>query len=197
MDDTETLVDYDADEQDETITIRVLLYNTWVVEGDPNFCLGFGGGTDNHVGQPGNWEENQLGTGIMIEHRGGVTGIAAPALTRDALWSALWNGCTLGTHSGPSRPRVLAAVETGGRHVMMGGRIMQDGTARLRVLAGAEVERLDVILDGCLYESVNGDHLDRTIPLSPGRHYLYVRASRQDGEVRSQSWSSPIYLDVQ
>lgn len=195
LDDTSSLVDYDAGEQDTRITIRALLYRKWVVEGDPCFRLAFVGGTDNHTGQPGNWEERQWGTDLALEHRGGVTGIVAAEITRDALWSGLWAGRTLASHSGPHRPRVLVAVHTGGRHVMMGGHAAHDGSARLRVLGGEEVQRLEVVLDGCLYESVESAVLDRTIPLAPGRHYLYVRAGRQDGEFRSFAWSSPVYLE--
>lgn len=33
------------------------------------------------------------------------------------------------------------------------------------------------------------------IPLSPNRHYVYMRSTRPHSEFRSAAWSSPVYLE--
>jgi hypothetical protein len=196
LDDSDAWVDFDPAEHDPIATLRTLLHRVWVREGDRAFRLAFVGGTDNHAGEPGNWTPRQAGTGLAIEHRGGVTGIVSTAVDRDSLWSALWAGRTLAAHSGPVRPRLLVAAETGGEHVFMGGAAAHDGEVRIRALAGEEVRQLDVVLDGCLRERIEGSSLDRVIPLSPGRHFVYVRARTEAGDAPSYAWSSPIYLEA-
>jgi hypothetical protein len=193
--DTASLLDYESDEHDETKTLRVLLYNRWNKQGDPRFCLSFVGGTDNHKGEPGNAEEKSCGTEMMMQYRGSVTGIAAPSLSRASLWTGLWNRHTLAATTGPSRLALLVAAEAGGQHALMGERVKHDGTVRLRALADEGTEELEVILDGCLHQTIPGSSADLEIALPAGRHYIYVRAIKQDaGSLRSQSWSSPIYF---
>ncbi len=195
LDDADQLLDYEPEENDETVSVRTLLYDRWVLEGNPDFCLGFVGGTDNHVGEPGNATQMQCGSELILEHRGCVTGVAAQAFTRAAVWSALWNRHTLAATSGPVRLALLVAAETGRGEVLMGGRVAHDGSVRLRAWAGSAAEQIELILDGCLCETARGNILDRAIALGPGRHYLYVRAWSEDaGGVRSESWSSPVYL---
>jgi len=194
----EALLDYDPAMQDETITLRRLLHQRWVLDGNGLFRLSFVGGTDNHMGQPGNEVVLQCDpTGDVLPYRGTVTGIAAPALTRDALWSGLWQRHTLAATTGPFRIPVLMAVETAGQDLLMGEHGPHDGRARLRVLAQSGVDHLEVVLDGCLLLSVSGWFLDEVLTLGEGRHYLYVRAVRDEaGEPRSMSWTSPIYLEA-
>ena len=48
------LLDYISEKQDESITLRRLLHQRWILNGDRRFILSFLGGTDNHMGQPGN-----------------------------------------------------------------------------------------------------------------------------------------------
>lgn len=192
----EPLLDYMPDRNDETITLRRLLHQRWVRDGDGLFRMSFVGGTDNHLSQPGNDVALQCDpTGGVLPFRGTVTGIAAPALTRGALWSGLWNRCTLATISGPTRIPVLMAVETGGQDLLMGESGEHDGAVRLRVLAPPEVERIEVVLDGCLHLTMPGGILDEKLVLDQGRHYLYVRACLAEPEgPQCMSWSSPVYL---
>jgi hypothetical protein len=192
----EALLDYIPDRNDETITMRRLLYRRWVRDGNGLFRMSFVGGTDNHMGQPGNDVVRQCDpTGGVLPFRGTLTGIAAPALTRDALWSGLWRRHTLSTTTGPNRMPVLMAVETAGRNILMGENGPHDGTVRLRVLAPSGIDRIEVVLDGCLLFTVSGGILDEELPLGEGRHYLYVRAARAQPEgLLSMSWTSPVYL---
>jgi len=195
----ESLIDYIPDRNDETITLRRLLYQRWVRDGNGLFRISFVGGTDNHMGQPGNDVVRQCDpTGGVLPFRGTLTGIAAPTLTRDALWSGLWHRHTLATTTGPKRTPVLMAVETAGKNVLMGENGKHDGAVRLRVLAPSDVERIEVVVDGCLLFTVSGGILDEELALDEGRHYLYVRAARTEHEdPPSMSWSSPVYLEDQ
>jgi len=196
QDDSASLLDYESDEHDETKTLRVLLHDRWIEQGDARFCLSFVGGTDNHMGQPGNDQEKSCtNSDTVMEYRGSVTGIAAPSISRASLWSGLWNRHTLLATTGPTRLPLLVAAETGGKHALMGELAQHAGSARLIALTDPGADELEVILDGCLHQTVKGSALDLDIPLSSGRHYVYVRATRQDaGGLRSQSWSSPVYL---
>ncbi len=195
----EPLIDYIPDRNDETITLRRLLYKRWVRDGNGLFRISFVGGTDNHMGQPGNDVVRQCDpSGGVLPFRGTLTGIAAPALTRDALWSGLWNRHTLATTTGSRRVPVLMAVETAGRHILMGESGAHDGAVRLRVLAPSDAERIEVVKDGCLLFTSPGGILDEKLVLDEGRHYLYVRVARKEpGGPLSMSWSSPVYLGEQ
>ena len=192
----ETLLDYLPERNDETITVRRLLYRRWVKDGDGRFRMSFVGGTDNHMGMPGNDVVRQCDpTGGVLPFRGTLTGIAAPALTRDALWRGLWNRRTLATTTGPRRTPVLMAVRTAGQDLLMGESGGHDGAVRLRVLAPPDVDRIEVVVDGCLLFTVSGGTLDEGLTLEEGRHYLYVRAARAGPEgPLSMSWTSPVYL---
>jgi hypothetical protein len=80
----------------------------------------------------------------------------------------------------------------------MGENGKHDGAVRLRVLAPSDVERIEVVFDGCLLFSVSGGILDEKLALEQGRHYLYVRVARAEHEgPPSMSWSSPVYLENQ
>ena len=183
--------DHPTGDVDEDLSVRSTLLRRWIDEGDARYQLGFVGGTDNHLGRPGNDEPEQCGMG----YRGAITGIVVPDLDRAGLWSNLWNRRTIALSTG-SRIRLLAAVETGGRHLPMGDLGPHDGTIRVRALASSEVSELHLIVDGCLERVIDGNTLDETLSIDVDeRHYVYVRAV----EVRSEedhryAWSSPIYL---
>lgn len=172
-------------------TVRSVLHERWIRDGGPAFRLSFVGGTDTHEGRPGNPD---IFACLPPLFRGAITGIAAQALTRDDLWSGLHARHTIAATTGPRRP-MLAAVETAGRHLLMGDAGPHDGSARIRALADPEVRRLDLIVDGCRVRSVPGHRLDETLDLDAGRHYMYVRGrtASPDGK-RQQVWSSPVYL---
>ncbi len=190
------LLDYISAKQDESITIRRLLHQRWILEGDHRFILSFLGGTDNHMGQPGNDVSLQCDpTGSILPFRGGITGIAAPALTRDHLWTGLWRRATLAATAGSTRLKVLMSVEVGDNNVFMGEQGGHNGKARLKVLADQSTEAIEVIVDGALYGTISGSQVDESIALEEGRHYIYVRAFTHTSEgLKAQTWTSPVYL---
>lgn len=188
----EELFEYTRSEQGDPLSIRPVLYNRWVVEGNSDFILGFVGGTDNHIGCPGNKQQHTCGG---FDRRGGITGIAAPGLTRNNLWSNLWHRHTLATSTG-RRMGILFAVQTDGNNIFMGEQGNHNGSVRVRALAGNTVEKLDVIVDGCVKYTVDDHEIDTTLTLSPSRHYIYIRAVAYTGDERFLAWSSPVYLGM-
>jgi hypothetical protein len=86
-------------------------------------------------------------------------------------------------------------VETNENYLLMGDSGTHDGTIRVRALAGSSVHRLEILVDGCLQETVAGHTADKTYTVSGTRHYIYVKAIREpsDGAVQVV-WSSPVYL---
>ncbi len=186
----EELFEYTSNPEGDPLSVRSILHARWVKEGDRNFILGILGGTDNHKGQPGNATTDQCG----FPHRGGITGILAPTLTRNSLWTNLWNRHTQATSTGSKIP-ILFAAETDGRHLLMGDQGGHDGTARVRAISGGKATKIELILDGCIDTEVAGSVLDTTlINLSPSRHYMYIRASLQKNGETFYAWSSPVYL---
>jgi hypothetical protein len=191
---TDTLFDYETENQVATNTVRQLLYRQWLVKGDSRFILGFVGGTDNHKGMPANSELKQC---MSYDYRGGMTGIASPTKARGPLWDHLYARHTIAATTDAKTP-LLMAVETAGTHLLMGDQGAHDGSITIRVLAPDNIEGIDVILDSCPAYTIAGNIVQLKILLESGRHYLYVRAFRHEGDVIQQAWSSPVYLgDVQ
>jgi hypothetical protein len=190
--DEEPPFEYTSSPDGDPLSVRSILYTKWVRDGNPDFELGFVGGTDNHVGKPGNPGTDQCG----FEFRGGITGIAAASLTRDRLWTSLWKRHTLAASAGVRIP-VLFAAETGGVHFLMGDSGVHNGIVILRALAAEEVTRLEVIVDGCVVTdaTVNGYVLEYTLNIEPGWHFMYIRATLQEKpDTILKAWTSPVYL---
>jgi hypothetical protein len=184
--------EYVSNPEADPLAIRATLHQRWVEQGNEAFALAFVGGTDAHNGRPGNDAVPVCG----MEHRGAVTGILAPELTRESLWDGLWSRHTLASQTGLPRFGILMALETETEHLLMGDIGQSSSQARVRAVADVAAQRLDLIVDGCFERSVDGNELDAIIHLGPGRHYVYVRAATgtasPDGERRA--WSTPVYL---
>ncbi|RPJ04681.1 MAG: hypothetical protein EHM36_09540 [Deltaproteobacteria bacterium] len=186
---TDEPFEYTSAPQSDPLFVRPILYSRWIKGGDRNFLLGILGGTDNHKGQPGNSSTDQCG----FPYRGGITGILAPSLARDNLWTNLWNRRTQATSTGARIP-ILFAVEASGRHLLMGDQGDHDGTVHVRALS-QNATKLEIILDGCVHSVVNGSVLDTTLTdLGNSRHYIYIRASLQKNKETFHAWTSPVYL---
>ena len=184
--------EYVSNNEADPLAIRNTLHQRWIEQGNETFALAFVGGTDAHDGRPGNDAVPLCG----MDHRGAVTGILAPELTREALWDGLWSRRTLASQTGLPRLGILMALETQTEHLLMGDIGQSSSQARVRAMADDAALRLDLIVDGCFERSVSGHELDAIIHLGPGRHYVYVRAATgvasPDGERRA--WSTPVYL---
>lgn len=177
------------------LTVRTQLYRRWVQQGDERYALGFLGGSDDHTG-----------LAASPPYMAGVAGIVSRERSRDALWGNLWSRHTLAAVSSDVLMPVLVAGETAGAQLQSGDLGPHDGSLRLRVLADARAQEIQVLLDGCTVHTARGDALDLTLPLSPGNHFVYVRVLRRDPAptdappldlkrpVIQQTWTSPIYL---
>jgi hypothetical protein len=187
---SDTVIDYDADYQVALKTVRSLLYAKWVQDHNPDFALGFTGSTDSHFGQPANPSLNQCG----FPYRGGITGIAVSAFNRENLWQSLYDRHTIAATT-DCRIKLLFAVETNGQHLLMGSVGAHNGTVRVWALADSVVEQLEIIIDGCLQETVAGCTVDKTYSLTSGYHYIYVKAvTAPSGPTTQVAWASPVYL---
>lgn len=169
-------------------SIRNQLQVKWIENGDTRYLMSFTGGSDDHAG---------LATGE--DGLAGVTGVIAPTLSREGIWDALYQRRTIAAiSSGTKRYPLLMAVEADGEHAAGGAHLQKNPTKiRVRALGAPEIQKLDVIVDGCLTVSVPGYELDRTLSMPSGpRHYVYVRAALSVGEKQYRIWSSPVYLGL-
>jgi hypothetical protein len=175
-------------------TLRNILYQKWIIEGNSLYLFAFIGGTDNHKGHPGSWLEDDCDP--SMHYLGGLTGIAAATLTRDSLWSSLSTRHTQASSTGTKIP-LLLSVTAGGQILLMGDKLpFNGGTVRVRALSSDNVERIDIIIDGCLAANAAGSQIDGSFDLAAGRHFIYARARlpvQGQGRVY-QAWTSPVYL---
>lgn len=179
----------------DPISVRNILYHRWILMGSPNFTLGFVGGTDNHLGKPGTFEPSP-----EMDYSGSVTGVIAPALTRDEIWAALWNRHTIAATTSPTAKRipVLYALQSGSNHYLTGDIGVHTNTVTVRVLAPEGVSKIEIIGDGCIIHTVEDNQLALKIDLVDGRHYIYARVYfneiYDDEVIEGMVWTSPIYL---
>ncbi len=170
--------------------------------------LGFVGGTDNHRGQPGSKRSN-LG-GLVADEiiNGGITGVLAPRLTREAIFDALWERRCYATTS----ERILLDVRLG-EH-MMGSDLTAEEAApfasereiRIEAIGRRHIDRIEVVCNNETVASCEIDDEDALItytdptplaevpPVSskaPDVVFYYVRLIEADGNM---AWSSPIWL---
>lgn len=161
---------------------------------DLGYAFGFTGGTDTHTSEPGNPDQ------------GGVTGVYAESLTRRDVFSALSARRTFAVYG--NRMFLMFSVngEIMGSDVSMGASEARrvDG----RVLASEPVERVDIIRNGTVVWSEDGngrtdisiaweDHSDLSAlllerELTADRYaYYYLRAKTVYGGI---AWASPVFV---
>lgn len=161
---------------------------------DMGYQFGFTGGTDNHNAEPGNPD------------LGGITGLYAPELTREAVFDALMARHTFAT----SGPRMTLRFDCG--DAMMGDETVLPGNDRARfrcrVLTCDAIDRLEIIRDGNVAHAVALGDVDeadleweddasvaeraspRKLSETPFAYY-YLRVTTVNGDL---GWSSPIWV---
>jgi hypothetical protein len=160
---------------------------------DYGYRFGFTGGTDNHQAEPGNPE------------LGGITGVYAESLTREAIFDALMARRTFAT----SGPRMIVTFRVNG--ALMGTELAPtDGPREVtgRCITCDAIDRIEVIRNGEVVHAVSGgggrdrriewedaedaDGLLEERPLDGRRcAYYYLRVITVNGDI---GWSSPIWL---
>jgi hypothetical protein len=158
------------------------------------YKFGFTGGTDNHQAEAGNPD------------LGGITGVYAESLTREAIFDALLARRTFAT----SGPRMIVTFEVNG--VFMGTELHSaaDGPRQItgRCITCDAIDTVEVIRNGEVAHAVRGDgvrdlgferedsdELDKLLlerPLDGERSaYYYLRVTTVNGDL---GWSSPVWL---
>jgi len=121
---------------------------------------------------------------------GGLVGIYASELTREAVFDALWNRRVFGT----TGPRMLIHFQIG--DTPMGSELAGGDTQDVRIEAHTEapIARVDLVRNGEDFQHWtpgSGDfEVTAEIPPASEEDSYYVRITREDGEM---GWSSPIW----
>lgn len=158
------------------------------------YHLGFVGGSDTHDSRPGLNAVPRQGHPYAWT---GLTAVLAPSLTREALWTALWNRRCYATSGGR---RILLEVEMDGHP--MGSIIASsppDEERRLvvSVLGTDNLARVIVVKNNRVVheEPVHSWHarFEWVDPEPPGpeEDFYYVRVEQED---EAMAWSSPIWI---
>ncbi len=157
---------------------------------DRGLRFGFVGGSDGHGL---NWHHGVCR--VQDSHRSGLTGIFAPAATRQQLLDALHRRRCFAT----SGAKIALWFEVEG--CPMGEEIATAGPVPFRVLVKgtAPIAELSLVTNGNkeIPLKANGDwaEINGTLPPPPacGWAYYFVRVVQTDEQV---AWSSPIWLDA-
>ena len=128
---------------------------------------------------------------MSVDYPGGLAGIWATELTREAVWDAFWNYSTFGT----SIDRIYLQYTMNGEP--MGSTLSTDSVDINAYVIGktdnvtAELIRNNVVIQS--YQTSNGV-LDINFAENPGsgEHYYYFRITQDNGE---QAWSTPIWVN--
>ncbi len=156
------------------------------------YHLGIIAGGDTHDSRPGNQAPEPFG----LEFPDGLTAVFATALTREAIWEALWQRRTYGT----TGARILLQFDV--NDTPMGGQVSLRGPAEIEVEAvgTAPIQSIEVIRDNQVIhcwrgrnEHVRLDYADDAAP-SGYDHTYYVRLTQTDGQM---AWSSPVWVTTE
>ena len=164
---------------------------------DIGYEMGFTGGTDNHVAQPGNPD------------LGGITGVYAKELTRQAIFEALKARRTFAT----SGPRMTIRFEAAGAFMGETCRVAEDVRVAVaaRALTCEPIRCLEIIRNGEVVHTIEGSggwdaRLAWTDPEPAGvtsirrrlggqrSTYYYLRVTTVNGGL---GWSSPVWVHVE
>jgi len=171
--------------------------------------LGFVGGTDTHRALPSEWR-SPLG-GLDVDEGlaiGGLTGLIAPALTREALWEALWHRRCYATQGQRTLVNFALAEYPLGSVLSaeQAAPFTDRRTFRYRVQGHRPVVRVELVrCDGRAFDlapegepgraTVTGVFEDATaladLPRAGDAVFYYLRVTEADGRM---AWSSPIWL---
>jgi len=151
------------------------------------------GGGDIHDGRPGD-ELHSLQTKpdqYRLLRRQGIMAVAAPALTREAIFDALWNRQCYAT----TNCRIYLEFDVCGQP--MGPQVQARGTRPVRVYAASDepIARIDVVRNGQDWATVEPGDAQVTFETDDaagGPAYYYARVTRGDGQM---AWSSPVWVE--
>jgi hypothetical protein len=149
------------------------------------YRLGFVGSGDSHDGHPGLVHLASGGSG-------GIAAILSEETTRESILAALRARRAYATNGA----RIILDVELDGRPMGSVVPLSDSGRLVVRVIAPDPLDRIDLVADGRVVDSVAGED-KRTIAFeseirssAPGT--LYVRVVQVNG---GAAWSSPFFLE--
>ncbi len=162
--------------------------------------IGVTGGGDNHEARGGFSCEDPEGQGVTrhtfapnMQWKTGLTAALMPRLQREELIRALRERRTYAT----TGPRILVDFSVSG--IPMGG-VGKAGPEAPTVTAAvhgvAKIARVEIIRDGLIAKSIEGNALDLKVTwsdsdLPPGRHWYLLKAVQVDQEM---AWTSPVWV---
>ncbi|MHB8993612.1 MAG: DUF3604 domain-containing protein [Armatimonadota bacterium] len=154
--------------------------------------LGLIASSDDHAGRPGATDWLRVKQG----YPGGLVAVWAPELTREAVFSALWNRRCYGT----TGARIILEFSVDGEP--MGGVIHSTAFSeghhqiRVKVLGDEELQAVEILrgrevihVETSFTSNLTIDIVDSPPPGSA--NYYYVRVLQLDGEM---AWSSPVWV---
>ena len=136
--------------------------------------------------------DSHPGRTIWGHYPGGLVGILAPELTREAIWQAIWNRHTYAA----SFDRIYLEFTINGQP--MGSEISAAGPCRIQYYVIGMDDRLKVSLIRnnivTKVDTTTTGVIDQTFEETPpdGPAFYYLRIEQENGE---RAWSSPIWLD--
>jgi hypothetical protein len=174
---------------DSPFPIYNALPDNWVRDVlDRGYRFGFVASGDSHDGHPGL---------VHLEAgKGGLAAVLSPERTRDGVYRALRTRRAYATNG----PRIILRVALAG--LPMGSELEAPPAGEpvdlyVRVIAGAPLDRIDVIRGGQIEQSLAGEGVldyEATFELQDltAGDYVYVRVIQQDG---GAAWSSPFFVN--
>jgi hypothetical protein len=172
---------------DSPVPVRGMLEGNTVRDAlGRGYRLGFVGSGDSHDGHPGLVQLADGGSG-------GLAGILAQDLTRDAVLEALRARRSYATNG----PRIVLDVTLDGRPM---GSSLPAGTGKtlvIRVAAPAPLEAVELVTAAGVIARDDGAgrrdlSLESPLPEPAGGGWLYVRVLQSDG---GAAWSSPFFFE--
>lgn len=156
------------------------------------FQMGLIAGSDCHTGRPGDSHRGFLG---WTRCHGGLTGIYAPELTREALWEAIFQHRVYAT----SGERIILEFSVNNR--FMGDKIHLENNCHPRIIhihaVGTDIiKRIDIIKNNLPIYTYSGDKDEATVEYIDKEEacegdFYYVRVIQKDHET---AWSSPVWI---
>jgi hypothetical protein len=169
------------------------------------YRLGFVGGSDTHDGRPANPLEPWKAGATT-----GLTAVWAPALTREAVYDAMWQRRCYAT----TGARIILETRIGGltmgqqRVVAAGDSLLKQREITAFVAGTAAIRQVEIVRNGQVIHAFPGndavlsetwvDHAPLpTLALTDagGRRFVfyYVRVQQEDGQ---RAWASPVWFEL-
>lgn len=163
--------------------------------------IGFLGDGDNHDGRPGVTSSQSIS--VDLSRRGGITGIFAPELTREAIFNGIKSRHTYAT----TGERILLEFEIDGH--MMGEEFSitryefksKGGKIDVKAAGTTEIKKIEVIRNNKVVYTHRGtgrieefEYVDKEQAEDAAvEYYYYIRVAQVDGNM---AWSSPIWIRI-